>query len=149
MITAAEKADFLRGYLAAALWASTHVEEHYDEHGELISSSDESMQDDEWEPASRVALEEEATKFLDAYPRLLVRYCRRRLAGGDYNEWEAAGHDFWLDRNGSGTGFWDRDCGPVGAMLSERCGWRTEFGELYLYRNDEGLAACDCVPKAN
>jgi hypothetical protein len=30
-----------------------------------------------------------------------------------------AGHDFWLSRNGHGTGFWDRELGEVGDKLHE------------------------------
>lgn len=43
------------------------------------------------------------------------------------------GHDFWLTRNGHGTGFWDRselEEGGLGERLSELCGWRTEFPEI-------------------
>ena len=32
---------------------------------------------------------------------------------------ESIGHDFWLTRNGHGTGFWDRGLGDVGDRLSE------------------------------
>lgn len=40
------------------------------------------------------------------------------------------GHDFWLTRNGHGTGFWDRDYSDeVGRGLQNAC--RT-FGEAYL-----------------
>jgi len=43
-----------------------------------------------------------------------------------------AGHDFWLTRNGHGTGFWDRDCYPdhIKERLSARAG---QFGETFVY----------------
>lgn len=49
----------------------------------------------------------------------------------------AAGHDFWLTRNGHGAGFWD-GCWPkqAGEQLSALA--RT-FGEVSIYRADDGL----------
>lgn len=52
------------------------------------------------------------------------------------------GHDFWLTRNGHGTGFWDRyygDPGPgsateLGNFLAE---WARSYGEAYLYVGDD------------
>lgn len=52
-----------------------------------------------------------------------------------------AGHDFWLTRNGHGTGFWDRDAldaDDLGARLAAACGWKTEFGQLDVYAGDDG-----------
>lgn len=47
-----------------------------------------------------------------------------------------AGHNFWLNRNGHGAGFWDSDYEEEkGERLSEGC---KEFGELYIYINDNG-----------
>ena len=51
-------------------------------------------------------------------------------------DWEHAGHDFWLTRNGHGTGYWDRDMGSVGARLTEAA---KSFGEVYLYLGDDEL----------
>jgi hypothetical protein len=48
-----------------------------------------------------------------------------------------AGHDFWLTRNGHGTGFWDgdwpEDAGKRLTVASKR------FGEIHLYVGDDGL----------
>ena len=41
-----------------------------------------------------------------------------------------AGHDFWLTRNGHGTGFWDRGNGRVGDILTERS---HAMGEVELH----------------
>lgn len=51
---------------------------------------------------------------------------------------EQAGHDFWLSRNGHGTGFWDRGLGEVGEQLHKACGWRTPFPEVNVYLGDDG-----------
>lgn len=32
---------------------------------------------------------------------------------------EMIGHDFWLTRNGSGVGFWDRGLGDIGDRLTD------------------------------
>lgn len=48
-----------------------------------------------------------------------------------------AGHNFWLDRNGHGTGFWDSTHyeESKGQRLSDGC---DEFVEVYIYINDDG-----------
>jgi hypothetical protein len=43
----------------------------------------------------------------------------------DYSQY---GHDFWLTRNGHGTGFWDRDDGLQGEKLSDLS---RSYNELY------------------
>lgn len=48
---------------------------------------------------------------------------------------EQIGHDFWLTRNGHGTGFWDRDLGELGDRLTELC---RPYGESHLYVGDDG-----------
>lgn len=44
------------------------------------------------------------------------------------------GHDFWLTRNGHGTGFWDRGLGERGDRLTEAA----EVGEVNLWVGDDG-----------
>jgi hypothetical protein len=49
----------------------------------------------------------------------------------------AAGHDFWMTRNGHGVGFWDGDWEePAGELLTKAA---KEFGELWVYVGDDGL----------
>ena len=52
------------------------------------------------------------------------------------DEWtlEEFGHDFWLTRNGHGTGFWDRGR-SLGGVLTK---WAKVFGEQYLYVGEYG-----------
>jgi len=52
---------------------------------------------------------------------------------------EQIGHDFWLTRNGHGTGFWDRGLGDVGNKLTTLS---KEFGEVWLYVGDDDLIYC-------
>lgn len=53
-----------------------------------------------------------------------------------YQSNDCNGHDFWLTRNGHGSGFWDRDL-PHGAgrVLTDAA---HRFGECDLYRGDNG-----------
>jgi hypothetical protein len=44
------------------------------------------------------------------------------------------GYLFWLNRNGHGTGFWDREPEDVNERLSKSC---EKFGEMYIYRGDD------------
>lgn len=44
------------------------------------------------------------------------------------------GHNFWLSRNGHGTGFWDRGLGDLGDALSEAA---REMGTQDLYSGDD------------
>ena len=48
---------------------------------------------------------------------------------------EQIGHNLWLDRNGHGTGFWDRDL-PNGNELSNIA---KEMGFRWPYAGDDGL----------
>ena len=44
-------------------------------------------------------------------------------------------YDFWLTRNGHGTGFWDRKLGEIGEKLTKIA---ESFGECHLYVGDDG-----------
>jgi hypothetical protein len=48
---------------------------------------------------------------------------------------EKAGHNFWLTREGHGSGFWDEDMDEVGERLTELS---EKFGEGGLYVGDDG-----------
>lgn len=43
------------------------------------------------------------------------------------------GHNFWLSRQGHGTGFWDRGWGEVGDTLHAAA---KTFGKVYIYVHD-------------
>jgi hypothetical protein len=57
------------------------------------------------------------------------------LVGVDY---DTAGHDFWLTRNGHGAGFWDRGLGEQGERLTELS---EEFGRVDAvdYKRKDGV----------
>ena len=49
-----------------------------------------------------------------------------------------AGHDFWLTRNGHGTGFWDKPEIYGEARAQELSKLAEKFGALDLYVGDDG-----------
>lgn len=55
----------------------------------------------------------------------------------EYSDDEMAGHDFWLTRNRSGSGFWDGDIDEEnGKVLTDAA---HTFGEYNLYVGDDNL----------
>lgn len=46
-----------------------------------------------------------------------------------------AGHDFWLNRNGHGSGFWDEGSDPCFSRLSDAA---HVYGSFDLYVGDDG-----------
>lgn len=113
--------DFTRAYIEAALW----------------STNDEST------PAGGVPLDEnyDPNDIAPDTLRQMLADCVRFRAenAADLRELdtdEQAGHDFWLTREGHGTGFWDRGNGALGERLSEAA---RRFGEFGLIVGDDGM----------
>ncbi len=48
---------------------------------------------------------------------------------------ERAGMDFWYTRNHHGVGYWDRQLGEVGDVLTTEA---QKWHEVYIYRGDDG-----------
>jgi hypothetical protein len=78
--------------------------------------------------------------------RAILRDCRKFYSDnhddimefdGSRSGIEQAGHDFWLTREGHGTGFWDRDgwSEPGRSRLTKAS---EAFGEVWLYVGDDG-----------
>ena len=108
--------QFLNAYIVCALWSTT------DEHGDPL--------DDNYTKES-----------IDADSLMLMTIDCYNFYRGNYTLWFGeidsgqAGHDFWLTRNGHGTGFWDRDIKSAD-LLSKRAG---AYGEVHLYAGDDKL----------
>ena len=111
--------DFVRGYVDAALWSSN---ENYSR-GDITRACMAKMRADcrKFFRANRADLRLYAAS---------IRYDRNKGTPYDY-----AGHDFWLTRNGHGSGFWDRDgVGDSDAGLGDRLSEAArDFGECSLY----------------
>jgi hypothetical protein len=115
---------FLEGYIDAALWSTT---DSRDEEG-----NDTYNLDDEFSDVSdkcRAAMLSDCEDFVNANRELLEAFKEMTGRDDDY-----LGHDFWLNREGHGTGFWDRGAGEVGDKLSDAC---EPYGSFYLYGDFE------------
>lgn len=104
-------------YLIAALWSSTDDEgEPLDKNFELCDLAPETIE----------RAESDCSTFLAA-----------NFADIPVEQYQQAGHDFWLTRNRHGAGFWDGDWpDEAGRRLSEAS---YAFGEIDLYVGDDGL----------
>lgn len=135
--------EFVRGYLTAALWSSSDTIKDSD--GEEI---DVKLENYEWGREQEARLGAEALRFLSLYINQLEAFVDRLTIDPSHGTvWDSAGHDLWLTRNGHGAGFWDRGAGEPGAILTELCGFRTEFDQVDLYLGDDELVyACGHEP---
>lgn len=115
--------EMVQGFLTCALWSST------DESSEGGGSPmDENYSISDIDNHSITKAKADCAKFFQgAQPEWFEEM-----------EWDKIGHDFWLNRNGHGTGFWDEDELKNHAhrkLLSDLC---KKFGELSPYIGDDG-----------
>jgi hypothetical protein len=104
---------FIDGYIECALWADTP----------------EDARDADAAPETLTALRNQARAFW------MANHTALELANAAGRPYDYLGHDFWLSRNGHGTGFWDRDLGEVGDTLHTTA---KLAGECNLYVGDDG-----------
>ena len=102
---------FLQGYIGAALWSTT---DSRDEEGNDTYNLDDEFSD--VSEACKAAMISDCTDFVEANRAALEAF--KEITGrlDDY-----LGHDFWLNRERHGTGFWDRGAGDLGDKLSDAC----------------------------
>jgi hypothetical protein len=108
---------FLQAYIFAAIWSTI------DDNGEPL---DVNYSANDLAPEALKRMEKDCNDFQKANADTLQ-------ASGLSDE--QAGHDFWLTRNGHGTGFWDRGIGENGEKLTEAA---DAYGECNLYVGDDG-----------
>ena len=111
--------SFVEGYISCALWSST--DESRDDGGDPL--------DQNFGPED---LTHKAAAEMRRDCRDFVRGCLVDLRASGQGA-EQSGHDFWLTRNGHGTGFWDRGLGEIGDRLTKDS---KAYGSvnLYVYR---------------
>ena len=114
--------EFLAAYIEAALWSST--------------DNDDKPLDSTF---SRIDLAPECEAKMHADCEAFLARCERLIRSArlvpDYGKIALAGYDFWLTRNGHGSGFWDSDWDMIdGQLLTIEC---KRFGEVYLYVGDD------------
>ena len=128
---------FFSGYLAAALWSSSDEID-----GEHVNLDDPRLTLDD---DTKSELRDGSAKFFIKHYSLLSDYVEKRTVSVDSGvfaeKWSCAGHDFWLNRCGHGTGFWDRDI-EEGNLLDELVGYGTEFPNIDLYISDDMKICC-------
>ena len=112
----------LTHYIVAALWSST---DNADDSGG--SPLDDNYSEADISPQTLAAMRKDVTAFVKDNEALLDE-------SGQSDE--QIGHDFWLNRNGHGAGFWDKGLGAVGDKLSHAC---KAFGGVDLYVGDDGM----------
>jgi hypothetical protein len=113
---------FTQGYIECAIWSST------DENGNPLDSIEADLSDE-----AINKMKKDCAKFQDRFADLLqVAYDQENV---EYYK-SRAGHDFWLTRNHHGAGFWDRDLGKVGDLLTTAA---HTFNVCNLYIGDDGL----------
>jgi hypothetical protein len=125
---------FLAGYTQCAVWSST------DPDTETPLDDKYSAADIDEHTLAEMRLD--CAAFLRANYEELIRL--GELTGRDMG---SHGHDFWLTRNGHGTGYWDRyfEAEPADRDEAEKIGKRltaaSKQGERYLIPNGDKLGA--------
>lgn len=106
--------QFIDGYIAAALWATTDDEDN---------PLDSKYKPQDLSERTLTLIREECTQFYNGY----------RAWWDDDTQ---AGIDFFLTRCGHGAGFWDGDYPELnGEVLSDAA---KKFGEVWFYVGDDG-----------
>lgn len=118
--------SFTSAYITAALWSST------DDNGEPL---DARFDAGDLSPELRNQIESDCAAFLEANREAID--CEGAPHGPDGSDnFEMAGHDFWLTRCGHGAGFWDGDWPePYADQLDKAA---SAFGGVDLYIGDDG-----------
>lgn len=108
--------DFIKAYVHAALWYSSDDSDTplYENH-----------KAEELPRETLVAMKTDCSAFLEA-------------SDIPIELWSMAGHDFWLTRNGHGSGFWDRPEIYGEEKAQELTALAETFGPVDLYVGDDG-----------
>jgi hypothetical protein len=112
--------DVLEGYITCALWSSSRSHED----GRDLGSLDKDFSPEDIAEESRQAMEADVCSFLADNADDLADM-----------EPSQIGPNFWLTRNGHGTGFWDRGLGERGTRLTSAA---KAYGTANLNVGDDG-----------
>jgi len=114
--------NFFKGYVACVLWTGTHDDD-------VGTPLDDDYTKDDFSEAAREAMWEDCVDFVQDNWPILAQY--EKIPGCNGRQ---AGHDFSLTRNGHGAGFWDRDIGDIGDVLTNLS---AQAGESHVYVSDD------------
>ena len=124
--------EFIRGYMVAAVWTSTHTASENDDPVPIDSLDPEP----EWSEEAIKDIKKNCIDFMESNEADLKLYVAEipydPTQGTPY---DYAGHDYWLTRNGCGVGYWDRGLGELGKRLTEAC---DSYGSQDLEVGDHG-----------
>lgn len=105
--------DMVRGYIVCALWSSVD----YDD----VSLDRDYTPEDLSRDARNVSISD-CKAFMNAHWDIVQKYSA-----------EHVGHDFWLSRNGHGSGFFDGDGDDYRSLQP----MAKTYGSVYLYVTDD------------
>lgn len=123
--------DFVRGYIAAALWSSN---DESNECGDDPLDDNYSAEDIDLQSLESAKLD--CLKFMQNNWSDLLEYVEHiKYDPSQGSAWDYAGHDLWLTRNRHGAGFWDRKLGSLGESLTKSA---NALKQIDLYVGDDG-----------
>ncbi len=124
--------DLYDGYAECALWSSN---DESDERGGEPLDANFSVSDISLDSERKMRLA--CARFYKANKKDLHEYVtQRRGSRENRSQWELVGHDFWLNANGHGSGFWDSF--EVDERLRKRLSEASRKYLSDLYRGDDG-----------
>jgi hypothetical protein len=122
-------AAFTAAYIEAALWLST--DESRDDGGDPL---DKNYSADDLSDEARAKIDADCKAFYEAHEADINS--RAAPMSPNCSAAERAGHDYWLNRNGHGCGFWDgRWAEPIASRLDAAS---REAGSCDIYVGDDG-----------
>lgn len=119
-------ARFIRQYFCTLLWSTT-------------GDDDEPLEDNygvaDIAPSAMAKIVDDCSRFYAAVESMGIDLDAELLKDDDATE--MAGHDFWLTRNGHGSGFWDGDWSD--SVEDQLTKLAKSFGEQWPYVGDDGM----------
>jgi hypothetical protein len=116
--------EFFDSYITTALWSESCEQQPHPDRSLDAAGYDR----DSIDPSSLAKMRTECEAWFKANAEHIGE------------ETEQAGHDFWLNRNGHGAGFWDGDWPEPAATILDNAS--KAAGERNLYVGDDGRVYC-------
>lgn len=120
--------DFTEAYIETALWSST--DSSREDGGDPM---DQNYGPSDIASATRRKMESDCRIFYEKMEKTIDAACAKDTKGNCDDG--RAGHDFWLNRNGHGAGYWDGDWPEPEAAKLDKASER--FGEFTLFVGDD------------
>lgn len=138
LLSGDEITEFIDGYSECALWAALDLS-HVKDNGDSPTFDEQDLGVDDLTPEAQKAFRQDCIDFIDSNAEDLLTAVYEADRGEDFG-FAGMGHDFFLTRNGHGTGFWDRGLGDIGDRLTANC---KPYGEVNLYSTPDGKVETD------